>query len=298
MEKNDRNMLTLGYLKEASYSALDKFVAFVTAQDAKSSRRVKAFVDAMNAKASSIGVNNSHFSDPSGFVSKDSRSTASDIATVFSHVMADPKIAAVLEKNTGEMSIAGRARRTRVIESTVCRDLFTDSDFRILAGKTGTSPCNAYNVAFIARASDDSLFLCSLLGSDSEENRWKDSLASLTCAYDRRRGIDTKALDVTAKSVSVRTYPEGEEVVSKNPDESVAPASLTKLMAALTASEYLTDWDVKVRVQRNDLTKGSGNNLRFGDYVTVRDLFYDMLIPSSNTAAHVLARLAGKELDK
>ena len=291
-------MLTLGYLKEASYSALDKFVALVTAQNAKSSRRVKAFVEAMNAKASSIGVNDSHFSDPSGFVSKDSRSTASDMATIFSLAMADPKLAAVLEKSSHSMSITGRARRSRLIESTVCRDLFTDSDFRILAGKTGTSPDNAYNVTFIARASDDSLFLCSILGSDSEENRWKDSLAALVCAYDTRRGIDTKELDVTAKSVLVSTYPESEVVVSKNPDASVVPASLTKLMAALTASEYLTDWDVKVRVQRNDLTKGSGNNLRYGDYVTVGDLFNDMLLPSSNTAAHVLARLAGKTIDK
>ena len=174
--------------------------------------------------------------------------------------------------------------------------IFTDSDFRILAGKTGTSPDNAYNVAFIARASDNSLFLCSLLGADSEEARWKHSLTILTCAYDKRRGINTKTLDVTAKSVLVSTYPEGEVVISKNSDSAIVPASLTKLIAALTASEYLTDWDVKVRVQRNDMMKGSGNNLRYGDYVTVRDLFYDMLLPSSNTAAHVLARLVGKKL--
>ncbi len=296
MGKKDCKILTMGYLKEASYSALDRFVAFVTAQNAKASRRVKAFVGAMNDKASSIGVNNSHFSDPSGFVSENSLSTASDIATVFSHAMADPKLAAILEKNEHTMSIAGRARRSRVIESTICRDLFTDSDFRILAGKTGTSPDNAYNVAFIARASDNSLFLCSLLGADSEEARWKDSLTVLTCAYDKRRGINTKTLDVTAKSVLVSTYPEGEVVISKNSDSAIVPASLTKLIAALTASEYLTDWDVKVRVQRNDMMKGSGNNLRYGDYVTVRDLFYDMLLPSSNTAAHVLARLVGKKL--
>lgn len=94
-------------------------------------------------------------------------------------------------------------------------------------------------------------------------------------------------------STSVYAISGGKEVANKNIDKIGAPASLTKMLnviTALTHGAVLTD---TVTVEAGDATGGSGNNLKTGDIITVENLIINMMLPSSNVAASVMARHIG-----
>ena len=66
--------------------------------------------------------------------------------------------------------------------------------------------------------------------------------------------------------------------------------SMTKMINALTAMQYLTESDLSqtVTVLPEDIQ--SGNRLQAGDVVTLENLFYLAALPSDNTAPRVIAR--------
>ena len=78
----------------------------------------------------------------------------------------------------------------------------------------------------------------------------------------------------------------------KNADRPVAPASTTKMMTALVAIEYGSLSDTVV-IQPADLREGTGVGLAPGEQWTLKDLLYDLLLSSDNTAAVAIARHVG-----
>lgn len=85
-------------------------------------------------------------------------------------------------------------------------------------------------------------------------------------------------------------------IIDEHADRKCFPASLVKLMTARVALAILDDLDLMLTVGVRDLRRGSGNNLLDGDTLTLQDVLYDLLLPSSNTAAALLARVAGSRL--
>jgi D-alanyl-D-alanine carboxypeptidase len=83
---------------------------------------------------------------------------------------------------------------------------------------------------------------------------------------------------------------------SKNPDTLRVPASITKVMTALLARDWVNDVDlddaVTVTADDNPFGPGAGG-VALGDIVTYRDLFYLMLMTSRDDATHCLARNVG-----
>lgn len=82
---------------------------------------------------------------------------------------------------------------------------------------------------------------------------------------------------------------------------SLAPASLVKLLSAMVAIDIAAaepvNWlTYQLTVEAGDATTGSGNNLLTDDVITLRDAISDMLLPSSNVAASVVAREMGELL--
>jgi D-alanyl-D-alanine carboxypeptidase (penicillin-binding protein 5/6) len=91
----------------------------------------------------------------------------------------------------------------------------------------------------------------------------------------------------------------GEVLVSRNPDDRVAIASLTKLMTA-----YLVRRDDKlsdlVTIEPEDVAIGSDDsrmNLVVGEKISVEDLLKGLLIPSGDDAALALARDSAGSVD-
>lgn len=100
--------------------------------------------------------------------------------------------------------------------------------------------------------------------------------------------------EVSAKAAYVIDATSGAELFALNADEPLAPASLTKIVAALVILEQAS-LDEVVSIEQSDLVnpEESQVGLVAGDTLTVRDLLLGVLIPSGNDATIALARHIG-----
>lgn len=85
-------------------------------------------------------------------------------------------------------------------------------------------------------------------------------------------------------------------LISKNHTSKKAPASMTKVLTAITALEQGVPISEEFTVVQEDIVAGSGYNLKAGDIITFEDLLYDMMLPSSNIAANCVARVIGDKI--
>ena len=73
------------------------------------------------------------------------------------------------------------------------------------------------------------------------------------------------------------------------------PASMTKVLTAMVMLDYVDDLHDTLEVKDGDQTSGSGNNLQVGDILTYEDSLYNLMLPSSNVTATVVAREVGEK---
>lgn len=74
------------------------------------------------------------------------------------------------------------------------------------------------------------------------------------------------------------------------------PASTTKVAALIAGFPYVTSIKEKVTLVSGDIQTGSGNYFSAGDILTIEDLMYGMMLPSSNTCAMAFAHYCGKKI--
>ncbi len=100
--------------------------------------------------------------------------------------------------------------------------------------------------------------------------------------------------DVTAVAYLVRNTENGQIVAGQNPDKLVPIASLTKLVTAAVADRLIED-DKTIKIS-GEVMKIYGNTGQFkvGETVRARDLYFPLLMVSSNDAAESLARSYGR----
>ncbi len=73
-------------------------------------------------------------------------------------------------------------------------------------------------------------------------------------------------------------------------------ASTTKVLNLITALPYLADIKEKITLVSGDTESGSGDYFSAGDVLTIEDIMYGMLLPSSNTCAKTLAHYCGAKI--
>ncbi|MGB5346854.1 MAG: D-alanyl-D-alanine carboxypeptidase family protein, partial [Woeseia sp.] len=106
---------------------------------------------------------------------------------------------------------------------------------------------------------------------------------------------------IGAKSYLVIDAVTGHEVATLNPDERLAPASLTKLMTAYVAFKSLQEGQVRLTdevtvSEKAWRTPGSRMFIEVGTRVTIEDLLLGMIVQSGNDASVALAEhIAGTE---
>lgn len=83
-----------------------------------------------------------------------------------------------------------------------------------------------------------------------------------------------------------------------NPDDTIYPASITKLFTAFTVLQYLDPEDEVLIGSEQDLVPWDSSvaGLQKGDKLTVEQLIEGMLLPSGNDAATALAVAAGRAI--
>lgn len=99
-------------------------------------------------------------------------------------------------------------------------------------------------------------------------------------------------VDITAHSAIVIDLDADETIYTKNVDDEVVLASLTKIMTAYTVLENVENLDKKITITEEDLYNLYGftnAGLEKGDKVSYLDLLYAMMLPSGADASQALA---------
>lgn len=103
---------------------------------------------------------------------------------------------------------------------------------------------------------------------------------------------DNNNLNINAESAILIDGDTGKILYEKSAYEKRAPASTTKIMTALLALEHCKTTDVATVASEAITSVPSGYStdlLKMGEELTIKDLLYALLLPSSNEAANVLA---------
>ena len=107
----------------------------------------------------------------------------------------------------------------------------------------------------------------------------------------------TANLNLEAQAVYVFDTKTNTVLYAKNAEAQLPLASLTKLMTAIVASEYLKPTD-RIAINDSDLLAEGDSGLVSGETWSVRDLLSFTLVVSANDGALALARTAGERAEK
>ncbi len=134
------------------------------------------------------------------------------------------------------------------------------------------------------------LFTVSILGIQNIKNNQKESSVKNVTQ-------DTfQNLSLTGKSIFVWDVVNERELFSKNPDEPLPLASLTKVMTALTVEKVLSQkHNQNIKIKSEYLLADGDSGLLAGDTWNVNDLKDFMLVTSSNDGATAVASLLNTE---
>tara|TARA_B100001741_G_scaffold313267_1_gene318795 strand:- start:2463 stop:3614 length:1152 start_codon:yes stop_codon:yes gene_type:complete len=112
------------------------------------------------------------------------------------------------------------------------------------------------------------------------------------------------SLDIKARTAILQDYFSGEILYEKEPDRSIYPASMTKIMTSIIAFDLIKSGDLSLedkfivseKAWRLSTSGYSSMFIMVGDEVSVRDLLYGIIIASGNDACIALAEgIAGTE---
>jgi D-alanyl-D-alanine endopeptidase (penicillin-binding protein 7) len=129
------------------------------------------FVQRMNEKAQELGLQTTHYADPSGLLS-DNMSSAYDMARLITHASEDDRISSVMR--TSEYSVSTANHRVITFHST--NHLLGRTDVDVRAGKTGFISKAGYCLATLLRMPDNGQQVAVVvLGARSNAGRFMES---------------------------------------------------------------------------------------------------------------------------
>ena len=105
----------------------------------------EGFIEQMNLKAQSLGLENTHYADPSGLLA-DNVSSAYDLAQLIAFAGADERIGGIMRK-TSYTTYSGK----RQINAHATNQLVKAGDLEVLGGKTGFISRSGYCLASLLR---------------------------------------------------------------------------------------------------------------------------------------------------
>jgi len=154
----------------------------------------------------------------------------------------------------------------------------------LTACSSGSSFLNEYSEIGLLESSDSSTMV-----ELSKAAVFAKNLAVVSL-LDNSSFVDTSG-DITANSGLLVNQNTNEALYFSNIFEQIAPASLTKLMTALVVLKY-GNLDDEVTITEDFSASASDAQVcgfQVGDKMTLRQLFYCMLIYSGNDTAHAIA---------
>lgn len=259
------------------------------------------FMEYMNTKAKSIGMENTTFVDAAGFYN---RTTAYDLLRLAVYACGYRDLVETWHKNTYKITVNGRIPRTVTVNTTVTSSYLEDYYF-LFGGKTGTVDGQA-NLLAVVEGPDERLFAVIILGA--EGNRFDAARIALDAAmvkyYDKN--ADNSSINVPAKSAAVCVIPNNNTLAYTDYNLNIlyekdiytlrTPASITKVMTSICMLDFVSDINESFEIKASDITSGSGNYFYDGDIITYKEALHAMLLPSSNTTAEATATAVGHRI--
>ncbi|MGE0702847.1 MAG: D-alanyl-D-alanine carboxypeptidase family protein [Vicinamibacterales bacterium] len=141
LRSNDK--VTIGDLLHLALIASDNAAARALART--SPYGSEGFIAKMNAKAAELGLDSTHYADPSGLLSTNV-SSAFDMARLIAHASANPEIASIMQKPSHTVSTPSRRITFRSTNHLLGRE-----EFDVMAGKTGFISKAGYCLATLLR---------------------------------------------------------------------------------------------------------------------------------------------------
>ena len=264
-----------------------------------SDKEAKAtFMNYMNEKAKSIGMENTKFIDAAGFYN---RTTAYDLLRMGVYACSYDEIVEVWHKDEYTITVKGNIDREVDITTTVKGAALEDYYF-LFGGKTGTVDGQS-NLLAIVEGPDERLFVVVVLGASV--NRFEAAKLTMDAAVKKYNdpSFDVSTIDVPAKSAAVCIVPKNntkaytdyplEILYEKDIYTSRTPASITKVMTSMCMLDFVNDINEEFIIKQADITSGSGNYFRAQDRISYKEALHAMLLPSSNTCAEATATAVG-----
>ena len=272
-----------------------------------------AFCRQMNEKAGSIGMRNSYFNDPAG---GENTSTARDMLRCLLMASGYEALYDIWNKDTHTVNIQGpQAREFPVRSSVTAADdsHFLTDHYPIMGGKTGSHMRKSiYNLVTLVDVPGTGDWLaCAVLYAQQPNgepnNRFVAAKQAVDAALEKQRDC---AVEVCAECAAVCKVPKHNSraysllnipvLFEKNADEVKEPKSASKILTAMLTLDYVADLHTKITVEQEVIDAMPGRlydgEFKAGDIITVKDALFAMLLPSSNTAAFVLAHFVGQRI--
>ena len=152
----------------------------------------EGFVTQMNEKARALGLDNTHYDDPSG-LGRDNRSTAYDTVRLLALVSSYPVIASIMQM-PGYIARAG----TRQLAVRTTNQLVRNGDYDVLAGKTGFLSRAGYCLATLLQLPDSGRQVALvILGAPSSATRFREARGLVAWVDEQARALfgDLRNLD-------------------------------------------------------------------------------------------------------
>ena len=264
-----------------------------------------AFMDYMQEKARSIGMDSSIFEDPVGNYCN--VTTARDVAKLMVCADGYEALRGIWSRKSAGLTVRGPKARTKPVESSVIKPELEQS-YQILGGKTGTlDTIRNLTVILEIPGSDDRLVVVALGANGSNYttvNRYQAAKQIADAAMEKYRNpdADVSGRDVCCASAIACLIPaEGADLhdlqvlYEKDADSRRTPASITKVLTAVCVLDFMDDLDARITYTQFDINTCPWFTEEFyaGDEVTLEDALLALLLPSENITAFTLARSAG-----
>jgi D-alanyl-D-alanine endopeptidase (penicillin-binding protein 7) len=143
----------------------------------------EAFVARMNSKAQELGLDHTHYDDPSGLVASNV-SSAYDMARLISFAAGDERISSIMRKSSEQIVTS---RRTVEVHST--NKLLLGGDIDVRGGKTGFISKSGYCLATLLQVPQGDPVAVVVLGARSSAGRFLETKHLFNWLSERTRSL-------------------------------------------------------------------------------------------------------------
>lgn len=254
---------------------------------------IDAFMSLVNKKAECYGMSNSNFTSPSG--AGGNTTCAKDLAIAGYYACGYREVLDIWKHKNYKIKVYGKNEREISVGSTVMNTPI--GSYTIYGGKTG-SWSGTENLLVVAEINEEA-YACVVMDCGSSSNRFvaMEELLDVisTSSGEVSTATSACAYKLPAQLPQMHNISTETAIYTKNESQEIIPASVTKVMTAMTAIDYANDLSEKITFKSTDLESGSGAVFQSGDIVTLKDALEAMMLPSSNMAAKAIARNIGKK---